>query len=81
MAIARELLEESTLSIDQVGVESGFGSTMSFRTNFVNIVGLKPASYRRIHRAGGSVAERRERTERAPVGQRRQKGPTALSRS
>jgi AraC family transcriptional regulator, transcriptional activator FtrA len=81
VAIARELLEESTLSIDQIGVEAGFGSTMSFRTNFVNIVGLKPASYRRIHRAGGSIGERRERTERAPVGQRRQKGPTALSRS
>lgn len=47
VAIARELLEESALSIDQVGVESGFGSTQSFRAAFTKLVGMPPAAYRR----------------------------------
>lgn len=47
MAIAKELLEESSLSIDQIGAESGFGSTQSFRNAFRNIVGINPADYRR----------------------------------
>ncbi len=80
VAIARELLEESSLSIDQIGAEAGFGSTVSFRNNFVNIVGLKPASYRRIHRAEGPWPVRGARTGQAAPGQR-QKGPTALGRS
>jgi AraC family transcriptional regulator, transcriptional activator FtrA len=50
VAIARELLEESTLSIDQVGVESGFGSTQSFRNAFMRIMGMAPAAYRRAQK-------------------------------
>ena len=68
VAIARELLEESTLSIDQIGAEAGFGSTVSFRNNFVNIVGLKPATYRRAHRSAAAPARSgssRERSRRA----------------
>jgi AraC family transcriptional regulator, transcriptional activator FtrA len=79
VAIARELLEESSLSIDQIGAEAGFGSTVSFRNNFVNIVGLKPASYRRIHKAEGPWPIRRAR----PIGtavRQRQKGPAAFRR-
>jgi AraC family transcriptional activator FtrA len=79
VAIARELLEESSLSIDQIGAEAGFGSTVSFRNNFVNIVGLKPASYRRIHQADGPWPVSRGRSSRAAPSQR-QKGPTAFSR-
>jgi AraC family transcriptional activator FtrA len=47
VAIARELLEESSLSIDQIGAEAGFGSTQSFRNAFRTIVGVNPANYRR----------------------------------
>jgi AraC family transcriptional activator FtrA len=47
VAIARELLEESSLSIDQIGAESGFGSTQSFRNAFKSIVGINPNHYRR----------------------------------
>jgi AraC family transcriptional activator FtrA len=47
VAIARELLEESSLSIDQIGAESGFGSTQSFRNAFKSIVGINPTHYRR----------------------------------
>ncbi len=50
VAIAQALLEESALSIDQVGVESGFGSTQSFRNAFVRIVGMAPAAYRRAQK-------------------------------
>lgn len=49
VAIAKELLEESSLSIDQIGAESGFGSSQSFRNAFRNIVGINPADYRRSH--------------------------------
>jgi AraC family transcriptional activator FtrA len=56
IAIARELLEEDRLSIDQVGVEAGFGSTQAFRTAFARIVGLTPAAYRRRQMGKGDAA-------------------------
>ncbi len=65
VAIARELLEESRLSIDQIGVESGFGSTQSFRSAFTRIVGLAPARYRSARRAGQPAADARARNGRA----------------
>lgn len=44
---ARELLEESTTSIDQTAFLTGFGSPVTFRTRFRRIVGLTPTEYRR----------------------------------
>jgi len=44
---ARELLEESELSIDQTAFLSGFGSAVTFRSRFRRVVGLTPTEYRR----------------------------------
>jgi AraC family transcriptional regulator, transcriptional activator FtrA len=58
VTIAKELLEESNLSIDQIGAEAGFGSTQSFRIHFAKIVGVTPAVYRRqrLYPAAGDEA-------------------------
>lgn len=44
---ARELLQFSALSADQVAWEVGYGDPGAFRKVFVRIVGLSPAEYRR----------------------------------
>ncbi|MFZ4874467.1 GlxA family transcriptional regulator [Janthinobacterium sp. Mn2066] len=44
---ARELLEESEVSIDQTAFLSGFGSAVTFRSRFRRVVGLTPTEYRR----------------------------------
>jgi transcriptional regulator GlxA family with amidase domain len=43
---ARELLESTTLPMDQVARRSGLGSTESLRQHFVRRVGLTPSAYR-----------------------------------
>ncbi|MDL4816105.1 GlxA family transcriptional regulator [Actinomadura opuntiae] len=52
---ARELLETTTLSMDQVAARSGLGSADSLREHMVRRVGLTPSAYRSSHgrRAGG----------------------------
>jgi AraC family transcriptional activator FtrA len=47
IVVARELLELSALSIDEVSAEAGFNSTQAFRKAFRNIVGANPTDYRR----------------------------------
>jgi len=44
---ARELLEETDVSIDETAELSGFGSAVTFRTRFRRVVGLSPTEYRR----------------------------------
>ncbi len=44
---AKELLEESDTSIDQVAQQAGFDSPVTFRTRFRSVVGLTPTEYRR----------------------------------
>ncbi|RWX74897.1 transcriptional regulator FtrA [Neorhizobium lilium] len=54
VAQARELLEETTLSVASIARHTGFGSATNFRNQFRAIVGLPPAAYRsRFH--GGAV--------------------------
>jgi AraC family transcriptional activator FtrA len=48
VAIAKELLEEGRLSVDQVSDASGFGATETFRHHFRKIVGRSPAEYRKM---------------------------------
>lgn len=48
---AREMLQQGTLSADQVAWEVGYGDPGAFRKVFVRIVGLSPAEYRRRFRA------------------------------
>jgi transcriptional regulator GlxA family with amidase domain len=47
---AQRLLETSTLPIERVGAEVGFGSAATFRERFTRIVGTNPQSYRRSFR-------------------------------
>ncbi|WP_050942385.1 transcriptional regulator FtrA [Acetobacter tropicalis] len=46
IAYARDLLEETTLSVDEIAQRSGFGTTTNFRQHFRGAIGLPPASYR-----------------------------------
>lgn len=50
VAIARDLLESSVLSIDEVGAEAGFTCTQSFRKAFRSVFGVNPTDYRRNQR-------------------------------
>ncbi len=43
---ARQLLETTRLSVDQVAARAGFGSVESLRRHFVRAVGLSPQRYR-----------------------------------
>ncbi|WP_197673636.1 transcriptional regulator FtrA [Stappia sp. ES.058] len=50
LAYARDLLEETTLSIKEVTVRAGFGTTTNFRQHFRAASGLSPATFRaRFH--------------------------------
>jgi AraC family transcriptional activator FtrA len=43
---ARDLLEDTTLSIDAVAREVGFGGAINLRKHFRRTLGLSPAIYR-----------------------------------
>lgn len=45
--LARRLLEETDLSIDEVAVRSGFGTAAGLRHHFAPVVGSSPSNYRR----------------------------------
>jgi AraC family transcriptional activator FtrA len=45
--LARELLETTRLSVDEVADQVGFGSAVGLRQHFVRAVGAPPAAYRR----------------------------------
>jgi AraC family transcriptional regulator, transcriptional activator FtrA len=47
---ARELLESTTLPVDQVGEECGLGGPANFRRHFTMAVGVNPSTYRRTFR-------------------------------
>ena len=44
---AKELLESSALSIDEIAVEAGFGTAMTLRHHFQRRLSLSPSAYRR----------------------------------
>jgi len=44
---ARRLLEDTTLSMEQVATEAGFGSAALLRHHFQRVVGVTPTDYRR----------------------------------
>jgi transcriptional regulator GlxA family with amidase domain len=44
---ARELLEETDLSVERVAARAGFGTAAALRHHFTRAVGLAPAAYRR----------------------------------
>lgn len=48
---ARDLLEETTLSVEEIAMRAGFGTATNFRQHFRVATGLPPATYRsRFHR-------------------------------
>ncbi|HEX6444243.1 MAG TPA: helix-turn-helix domain-containing protein [Streptosporangiales bacterium] len=47
---ARELLESTTLPVEQVGDACGLGSPANFRHHFAELVGVPPSEYRRTFR-------------------------------
>jgi transcriptional regulator GlxA family with amidase domain len=44
---ARELLETTTLPVDQIAARSGLGSAANLRHHFTRTVGVPPTTYRR----------------------------------
>ncbi|MER7222940.1 GlxA family transcriptional regulator [Streptomyces rubradiris] len=58
---ARQLLESTELSMDQVARESGFGTAQSMRQHLQAALGVTPTAYRRTFRTAGGT-ERPVRT-------------------
>lgn len=52
---ARELLESTTLPVEQVGDACGLGSPANFRHHFTELVGVPPSEYRRTFRDAANV--------------------------
>ena len=48
---AQELLEATSIKVDEVAARSGFESSVTFRARFQRIVGLSPGTYRQRFRA------------------------------
>jgi hypothetical protein len=48
---ARELLEASTLPVEDVGEASGLGAPANFRRHFTQATGVTPSTYRRTFNA------------------------------
>ncbi|WP_147916119.1 GlxA family transcriptional regulator [Ruania zhangjianzhongii] len=55
IAVAKELLEATTLTVDRISSEVGFGSPVTFRTAFTQEVGISPGRYRSRFAAGLGV--------------------------
>lgn len=53
---ARQLLEDTSMSVDEVAEESGFGSAALLRHHFNKIVGVAPKDYRRTFGATQEVS-------------------------
>ncbi|MER6225264.1 helix-turn-helix domain-containing protein [Streptomyces sp900105755] len=53
---ARELLEVTTLSVEQIAARSGLGSGTNFRARFREAVGTTPTAYRRAFREPPAAA-------------------------
>ncbi|QKW07177.1 helix-turn-helix domain-containing protein [Streptomyces sp. NA04227] len=50
---ARQLLESSDLSIDQIAQDAGFGTAQSMRQHLQSALGVTPTAYRRTFRTAG----------------------------
>ena len=47
---ARQLLEETTLSVEEVARDAGFGSAALLRHHFTKCTGISPTAFRTQHR-------------------------------
>ncbi|MEV8045868.1 helix-turn-helix domain-containing protein [Streptomyces griseoluteus] len=53
--LARQLLESTDLSVDQVAQDAGFGTAQSMRQHLQQALGVTPTAYRRTFRAGAAA--------------------------
>ncbi|MGW5335396.1 GlxA family transcriptional regulator [Streptomyces bauhiniae] len=53
--LARQLLESTDLSVDQVARDAGFGTAQSMRRHLQQALGVTPTAYRRTFRAGAAA--------------------------
>ncbi|WP_086690465.1 GlxA family transcriptional regulator [Streptomyces recifensis] len=53
--LARQLLESTDLSVDQVARDAGFGTAQSMRQHLQQALGVTPTAYRRTFRAGAAA--------------------------
>ncbi|MGA5322586.1 GlxA family transcriptional regulator [Streptomyces seoulensis] len=53
--LARQLLESTDLSVDQVARDAGFGTAQSMRQHLQQALGVTPTAYRRTFRAGAAT--------------------------
>jgi transcriptional regulator GlxA family with amidase domain len=51
--VARELLERSSRSVEQIAAEAGLGTGANLRLHFQRILGTTPSQYRRTFAEGG----------------------------
>ena len=56
---ARRLLEETTLDVDRIADQSGFGNATLLRHHFRRVIGVTPSDYRRRFTCTGTDAEGR----------------------
>jgi transcriptional regulator GlxA family with amidase domain len=54
VAEAQRLLEETSLSVDEIAARCGFGGAVALRQHFARVVGTSPTAYRRTF--GGAAA-------------------------
>lgn len=52
---ARQLLESTDLTVDQIAQRSGLGTGVSLRQHLRAVLGVSPSAYRRTFRAGAAV--------------------------
>ncbi|MGW0330356.1 GlxA family transcriptional regulator [Streptomyces sp. NPDC003011] len=65
---ARQLLESTGLSVDQVARDAGFGTAQSMRQHLQAVLGVTPTAYRRTFRAGGDGSGGGEARHHGEVG-------------
>ncbi|MEV5593562.1 helix-turn-helix domain-containing protein [Streptomyces sp. NPDC052496] len=65
---ARQLLEETELTVDRVAADAGFGTAASLRQHLQAAVGVSPSTYRATFRGGGGGDEGRDRGGPAEAG-------------
>ncbi|WP_432587076.1 helix-turn-helix domain-containing protein [Streptomyces sp. HD1123-B1] len=52
---ARQLLEDTDLSVDRIARDAGFGTPASLRQHLQTVLGVSPTVYRRTFRTGGAA--------------------------
>ncbi|MEU5363327.1 helix-turn-helix domain-containing protein [Streptomyces sp. NPDC005925] len=74
---ARQLLESTDLSVDQVAREAGFGTAQSMRQHLQAALGVTPTAYRRTFRVGAEATAGPRAVAEAVVGPKAVAGPEA----